>query len=57
MPRSRGRRCVIRHSRGLTRFARLAQAIRHELDVFVDASDPVKFSLLTLTNESARSVG
>src|SRR5206468_10327797 len=45
-------RVVIRHSAGLTRFARVAQGVRHDLDVFVDAADPVKFSLLTLTNES-----
>ena len=45
-------RMVIRHSAGLTRFARVTHGIRHELDVFVEASDPVKFSLLTLTNES-----
>jgi cyclic beta-1,2-glucan synthetase len=25
--------------------------MRHELEVFVDADDPVKFSLLTLTND------
>jgi cyclic beta-1,2-glucan synthetase len=44
-------RFVVRHSAGLTRFARVAEGIRQELDVFVDAEDPVKFSLLTLTNE------
>src|SRR5207247_51995 len=48
-------RFVIRHSAGLTRFARVARGLRHELDVFVDAKDPVKFSLLTLTNEGARA--
>src|SRR6185503_10253960 len=47
-------RCVIRHSAGLTRFARVAHGLRHELAVFVHARDPVKFSLLTLTNEGAR---
>jgi cyclic beta-1,2-glucan synthetase len=47
-------RCVIRHSAGVTRFARLTRGLRHELTVFVDASDPVKFSLLTLTNEAGR---
>ena len=46
-------RCVIRHSAGRTRFARVAHGIRQDLDVFVDAKDPVKFSLLALTNESA----
>ncbi len=45
-------RFVIRHAAGVTRFARTASGIRHALDVFVDASDPVKVSLLTLTNES-----
>ncbi len=47
-------RCVIRHSAGLTRFSRVARGIRHELEVFVDAEDPVKLSLLTLGNESGR---
>ncbi len=47
--------CVIRHSAGLTRFARSTHGVRQELDVFVDATDPVKFSLLTLTNEGGRA--
>ncbi len=47
-------RFVIRHSAGLTRFARVAHGLRQDLDVFVDVKDPVKFSLLTLTNESGR---
>jgi cyclic beta-1,2-glucan synthetase len=46
---------VIRHSAGVTRFTRAAQGLRHQLDVFVDTTDPVKFSLLTLTNESGRT--
>ncbi|HEX7621987.1 MAG TPA: carbohydrate-binding protein, partial [Anaeromyxobacteraceae bacterium] len=45
-------RFVIRHAPGVTRFTRATNGIRHVLDVFVDATDPVKFSLLTLTNES-----
>jgi cyclic beta-1,2-glucan synthetase len=45
-------RFVIRHAAGVTRFARATRGIRHALDVFVDAVDPVKLSLLTLTNES-----
>ncbi len=54
MPRSRANgRCVIRHSAGLTRFTRVAHGIHQDLAVFVDATDPVKFSLLALTNESA----
>ena len=47
-------RFLVRHSAGLTRFTQLAHGIRHELDVFVDASDPVKLSRLTLTNEAER---
>ena len=47
-------RCVIRHGAGLTRFARVVHGIGHELDVFVDAQDPVKFSLLTLKNGTPR---
>jgi cyclic beta-1,2-glucan synthetase len=55
MPRSAAHgRCVIRHTAGLTRFSRAAHGLRHELDVFVDAKDPVKFSLLSLTNDSER---
>jgi cyclic beta-1,2-glucan synthetase len=42
---------LVRHSAGLTRFARVTRGIRHALDVFVDVDDPVKFSLLTLTND------
>jgi cyclic beta-1,2-glucan synthetase len=44
-------RTVVRHSAGQTRFSRLTRGILHELDVFVAAGDPVKLSLLTLTNQ------
>ena len=44
-------RLLVRHSAGLTRFLQVAHGIRQELDVFVDASDPVKLSRLVLTNE------
>ncbi len=44
-------RFVIRHCAGVSRFARVTRGLRHELDVFVAATDPVKFSLLTLTNQ------
>jgi cyclic beta-1,2-glucan synthetase len=47
-------RFVIRHAPGVSRFERSASGIRHTLDVFVDAVDPVKFSLLTLTNQGGR---
>jgi cyclic beta-1,2-glucan synthetase len=43
---------VVHHSAGVTQFSRATRGIRHELDVFVDVEDPVKFSLLTLTNDS-----
>jgi cyclic beta-1,2-glucan synthetase len=48
-------RFVIRHSAGVTQFSRTTRGIRHELDVFVDVDDPVKFSLLTLTNDSGEA--
>ncbi len=41
---------VIHHSAGVTRYVRATRGIRHELDVFVDVEDSVKFSRLTLTN-------
>jgi cyclic beta-1,2-glucan synthetase len=44
-------RFVIHHTAGVTRFSRVTRGIRHELEVFVDVADPVKFSLLTLTND------
>jgi cyclic beta-1,2-glucan synthetase len=49
-------RFVIRHAPGMTRFTRSAGGLDHSLEVFVDGSDPVKLSLLRLTNrgESAR---
>lgn len=45
-------RFVIRHEAGATTFSRATRGLSHELTVFVDPSDPVKFSLLTLTNDS-----
>jgi len=49
---------VIHHSAGVTQFSRMTRGIRHELAVFVDGEDPVKFSLLSLTNqgESTRTL-
>ena len=44
-------RYLVRHGAGVTRFAHAAHGIRHELAVFVDDVDPVKFSILALTNE------
>ncbi len=53
MPRSAAGRCIVRHTAGSTEFSRTAHGINHELQIFVDAADPVKFSLLTLTNGGA----
>ncbi|MDH4066539.1 MAG: carbohydrate-binding protein, partial [Acidobacteriota bacterium] len=53
MPRASTSRCLIRHEAGLTHFSRTTHGIGHALDVFVDSHDPVKFSLLTLTNNGA----
>jgi cyclic beta-1,2-glucan synthetase len=47
-------RYVVRHAAGVSRFAHASHDIEQELAVFVDATDPVKFSLLTLTNWSER---
>jgi cyclic beta-1,2-glucan synthetase len=56
MPRTAGHgRFVVRHSAGLTGFSRVAHGLRQDLDVFVDPKDPVRFWLLTLTNESGRA--
>ena len=45
-----GGRCLIRHSAGSTTFTRSIAGIDHELTVFVDETDPIKMSLLQLTN-------
>ena len=52
---SRSGRCLIQHAPGITRFSRVTRGISHELDVFVDTADPVKFSLLTLTNNGTEA--
>ena len=44
---------VIHHAAGVTQFCRVTRGIRHQLDVFVDVDDPVKFSRLRLTNDGA----
>jgi cyclic beta-1,2-glucan synthetase len=46
-------RFLVRHGAGVTHFARVASGIRSDLAVFVDEADPVKCSLLSLTNRSA----
>ncbi|HEY3351258.1 MAG TPA: glucoamylase family protein [Thermoanaerobaculia bacterium] len=50
-----GARWVIRHGAGVTRFARQADGIAQELAVFVARAEPVKLSILTLTNVSGRT--
>jgi cyclic beta-1,2-glucan synthetase len=47
-------RWICRHTQGASRFEHARDGIRHSLEVFVDASDPVKFMVLTLENTSAR---
>jgi cyclic beta-1,2-glucan synthetase len=44
-------RSVVRHAAGVTSFTRATHGITHELDVFVDAGDPVRFWVLTLAND------
>jgi len=45
-------RILIRHEAGLTRFSRSFEGIHHQLEVFVDNEDPVRFAQLTLVNTS-----
>jgi cyclic beta-1,2-glucan synthetase len=54
MSRDPGARFVIRHAAGRSTFQRMARGLAHELTVFVAADDPVKLSLLTLANRTAR---
>ncbi len=51
---ARSPRWVVRHAAGVTRFARAARGIAQELAVFVARDEPVKLSILTLTNRSDR---
>jgi cyclic beta-1,2-glucan synthetase len=44
---------VIRHAPGVSQFLRTTRGIGHALEVFVDQRDPVKYSLLTLTNRTS----
>jgi cyclic beta-1,2-glucan synthetase len=47
-------RYVTCHAAGISRFTHASHGVLSELAVFVDANDPVKFSLLTLTNRTDR---
>jgi cyclic beta-1,2-glucan synthetase len=48
-------RFVTQHAAGVSRFTHAAHGILQDLAVFVDANDPVKVSLLTLTNRTTRA--
>ncbi len=50
-----GGRWVVRHAPGVTRFAHAVHGIEHELAVFVDRDEPVKFAVLALTNRGRRT--
>ncbi len=47
-------RFVARHAPGVSRFTHASHGIVQDLAVFVHASDPVKFSVLSLTNQTDR---
>src|SRR6185436_3593713 len=46
--RARNPRWLVRHAAGVTRYVHRTRGIRHELALFVHASDPVRFALLTV---------
>jgi cyclic beta-1,2-glucan glucanotransferase len=47
-------RWVVRHAAGVSRFAHARHGIAHETAVFVAETDPVKISLVELTNRTRR---
>ena len=51
---ARSPRWIVRHGAGVTRFQRAADGIEQELAVFVAKDDPVKLSVLTLTNRGLK---
>jgi cyclic beta-1,2-glucan synthetase len=51
---ARSPRWIVRHAPGVTRFARVAHGFEQELAVFVARDEPVKLSIVTLTNRSNR---
>ncbi|MCM2315565.1 MAG: carbohydrate-binding protein, partial [Thermoanaerobaculia bacterium] len=51
----RSPRWIVRHAAGVTRFSRAADGIAQEMAVFVARDEPVKLSMLTLTNRSDRT--
>ena len=49
-------RWTVSHAAGMTRFSHAGRVVAHDLRVFVHPDDPVKFSLLTLSNQTDRRV-
>jgi cellobiose phosphorylase len=47
---------IIRHAAGVTRYRHATSHVEQELAVFVAPDDPVKLSLLTVTNTSSRPI-
>ena len=50
--RGDGGRWIVRHGAGVTRYLHRERGVRQELAVFVHPSDPVRFALLTITNQT-----
>ena len=50
----RSPRWIVKHAAGVTRFSRSADGIAQELAVFVAKDDPVKLSVLTITNRGPK---
>jgi cellobiose phosphorylase len=48
-------RCVVRHGFGATMFEQQVDGLLTRLTVYVDVSDPVKWSVLEVVNESGRA--
>ncbi|HLY74182.1 MAG TPA: glucoamylase family protein, partial [Planctomycetota bacterium] len=48
-------RWIIRHAAGTTRYSHAARGLTQDLEVFVHAEDPVKFSVLTLRNDTPKT--
>ena len=49
-----GGKWVVRHAAGVTRYQHAVAGMVQELTIFVAPEDPVKFAMLTLTNDSGR---
>jgi len=52
-----GGRWLIRHGAGVSRYIHRETGIRHELAIFAHSSEPVRFALLTVANQSDRQRG